>query len=235
MENNLKQKVDDLLNDGYEFQFGSYISEGFNIFGKNVGGFIGFIFIYIVIVTVLGVIPILGQIASMVIAPPLIMGIYIVAHKIQRGEEHQFSDFFKGFDHFGQLVLTNIVMYLLILLAFLPFVFTVFSSGLFQAILSEDPTGILNVFNNFPMWSFILLLPIVYLSIAYTWANMFVVFYNVDFWTALESSRKVISKKWLIIFLFFIVIGILAMLGICLLYTSPSPRDLSTSRMPSSA
>ena len=29
--------------------------------------------------------------------------------------------------------------------------------------------------------------------------------------------------------------GIAAPLGICLLYTSPSPRDLSTSRMPSSA
>ena len=30
-------------------------------------------------------------------------------------------------------------------------------------------------------------------------------------------------------------IAIIAQLGICLLYTSPSPRDLSTSRMPSSA
>ena len=31
------------------------------------------------------------------------------------------------------------------------------------------------------------------------------------------------------------VIQILDYLGTCLLYTSPSPRDLSTSRMPSSA
>ena len=29
--------------------------------------------------------------------------------------------------------------------------------------------------------------------------------------------------------------GRTAMMGFCLLYTSPSPRDLSTSRMPSSA
>ena len=29
--------------------------------------------------------------------------------------------------------------------------------------------------------------------------------------------------------------GILGMFDVCLLYTSPSPRDLSTSRMPSSA
>ena len=31
------------------------------------------------------------------------------------------------------------------------------------------------------------------------------------------------------------VVGVNAMPVICLLYTSPSPRDLSTSRMPSSA
>ena len=30
-------------------------------------------------------------------------------------------------------------------------------------------------------------------------------------------------------------IGVVAVLHVCLLYTSPSPRDLSTSRMPSSA
>ena len=29
--------------------------------------------------------------------------------------------------------------------------------------------------------------------------------------------------------------GIIALVSLCLLYTSPSPRDLSTSRMPSSA
>ena len=31
------------------------------------------------------------------------------------------------------------------------------------------------------------------------------------------------------------LIGLIGFAGICLLYTSPSPRDLSTSRMPSSA
>ncbi len=35
--------------------------------------------------------------------------------------------------------------------------------------------------------------------------------------------------------LVFLVFGLLNMDRICLLYTSPSPRDLSTSRMPSSA
>ena len=39
----------------------------------------------------------------------------------------------------------------------------------------------------------------------------------------------------MIIFLFVLVIGFVYEWNNCLLYTSPSPRDLSTSRMPSSA
>ena len=34
---------------------------------------------------------------------------------------------------------------------------------------------------------------------------------------------------------FLVVSGLSVLVGVCLLYTSPSPRDLSTSRMPSSA
>lgn len=214
MENDLKQKIDDLVHDGYNFRFGHYISESFNIFGKYAGGFIGFIFIYLIIVSFIGTIPILGQIANVVIGSPLIMGFYIVAHQIHRGETYQFSDFFKGFDHFGQLVLMIIAMYILIFLASIPFVIAIYPSGIFQAYMSENPTEILDALRNFPMWSLVLLIPIIYLSIAYTWANMFVVFYNVDFWTALESSRKIISKKWLIIFLFIIVISFIAILGV---------------------
>ena len=38
---------------------------------------------------------------------------------------------------------------------------------------------------------------------------------------------------WVVLALF--AEGLLRLIGVCLLYTSPSPRDLSTSRMPSSA
>ncbi len=212
--NNFKEKIDDLIANGYDFRFGEYISQGFNIFGKYVGGFIGFIIIYIVITSFLGVIPLLGQLISMVVAPPLIMGIYIVAHKIQNEEKPEFGDFFKGFDHFGQLVMTNLVMYLLILLACIPFMAAVFSSGIMQAVMSEDPAEILDASSNFPVWSVVLLLPVFYLTFAYAWSNMFVVFFNVDFWTALEASRKVVTKKWLIIFLFLVVTTFIAMLGV---------------------
>ena len=50
-----------------------------------------------------------------------------------------------------------------------------------------------------------------------------------SFWFQ-EASIDTISMTWNII-----VVAFLGMWLVCLLYTSPSPRDLSTSRMPSSA
>ena len=56
--------------------------------------------------------------------------------------------------------------------------------------------------------------------------------FNTDIVQDAESAIKLIEKKPIDL-----VITDLMMPGItgCLLYTSPSPRDLSTSRMPSSA
>ena len=47
----------------------------------------------------------------------------------------------------------------------------------------------------------------------------------------LNSSTTTSTTDWLTLFLLTFFVGVLG----CLLYTSPSPRDLSTSRMPSSA
>ena len=50
---------------------------------------------------------------------------------------------------------------------------------------------------------------------------------------ALEG--KVIELAYALDTFYFLVMGAFVMWMACLLYTSPSPRDLSTSRMPSSA
>ena len=58
-------------------------------------------------------------------------------------------------------------------------------------------------------------------------------------WRALVSSALAVSAAGGVMVVapqgFFAAAIVLALLCVCLLYTSPSPRDLSTSRMPSSA
>ncbi len=58
------------------------------------------------------------------------------------------------------------------------------------------------------------ILPGIYLAVGYTFIAPMILFYNKDFWQAMEASRRVITKQWFMMLLFLIVIGILAQLGI---------------------
>ncbi|HEY9762317.1 MAG TPA: hypothetical protein V6D07_07305 [Trichocoleus sp.] len=70
------------------------------------------------------------------------------------------------------------------------------------------------------------LIPGLYLAVSYTFAQPLVIDKNIGFWQALETSRKVISKKWfsflgLGLLLILLNIGGLIALGIGLLITAP--------------
>lgn len=184
-------KVNNLISNGYEFDLGKYIQQGFEILKKDIGSFIAFTLITGIINTVLSFIPVIGWIASMLVNPPLFVGFAIVGKRILQNEPYEFKDFFKGFEDIGNLFLTAIIAALLIAVGFI-----------------------------------LLVLPGIYLAVAYTWMYFFVVFYKLEFWPALESSRKIISKNWFSIFAFLIVLffinilGAIA-LGIGLLFTIP--------------
>lgn len=72
----------------------------------------------------------------------------------------------------------------------------------------------------------LLVIPGIYLGVAYSFAIAFVVGKNIDFWEAMESSRKIITRKWFSFFAFLIVLGLIniagaLLLGIGLLFTFP--------------
>lgn len=100
----------------YEVNIGQYLSSGWSLFASKMGGFIGFTFLLVLINIVLGVIPVIGTIASFVVNAPLAAGYYIVAKKLMNGEETQFGDFFKGFDYFLPLFLAGLVSGIFIVL-----------------------------------------------------------------------------------------------------------------------
>lgn len=82
---NIPNKIRDLINNGYEFKLGDYISRGFALMQANLGGFIGFFLIYALIALVLAFIPFVGSLASMVVTPVLTIGPYHVAHLMDKG------------------------------------------------------------------------------------------------------------------------------------------------------
>jgi len=72
----------------------------------------------------------------------------------------------------------------------------------------------------------LLILPGIYLAVAYLFAQLFVIDKNLSFWSAMEASRKVITKKWfsfLGLGLLLALVNILGLiiLGVGLLVTIP--------------
>ena len=172
-------QFDQLINEGYEFRMGDYISRGWELFKMNAGGFVGFTLIYCLVAGVANAIPVLGTLIQLAIGAPLLAGFFIVARKLAHDEPVEFSDFFKGFEHITQLVLGNLVVTIFVIVGLI-----------------------------------LLVLPGIYLAIAYSFVMMVIVFEKIEFMKAMEVSRKVITKNWWNFFLMAFVFAGIAILGI---------------------
>ena len=218
MREKLQPRLNDLLENGYDFKFGTYISESFSILGKYIGGFIGFVLVYIIISFMVNIIPFIGSLVNIVLGPTLIAGAYLVAHKIQKGEQPEFGTFFEGFQRFGEIAIPSILTFIISMLALIPFGIAMsMALGLFSGGFNLEgymTDAMLSGNFNFPFWTFLLLIPVIYLSVGYIYTILFVLFYNAEPWEAMEASRKVVTKNWFIIFIFGFVVGIIVMLGI---------------------
>ncbi|GIV31832.1 MAG: hypothetical protein KatS3mg030_134 [Saprospiraceae bacterium] len=223
MNESTKTRLDAIIDEGYEFRFGDYIGQGFNIAQKNVGGFVLFALVFFLIVIIVNFIPVIGSLANQFfLGPCLTAGAYLVANQVRKGRESQFGDFFKGFNFAGQLALTAVFMTIIIMIAMLPFIFFGGGKELFQWYMEliQNPAMAeegLSVPWEPSVISFLLLLPVIYFAVAYQWAYLFVIFYGFNFWDALEYSRRMITRKWFVFFAFLIVISIIAAAGLILL------------------
>lgn len=75
---------------------------------------------------------------------------------------------------------------------------------------------------------FLFILPGVYLAVAYLFASMLVVDRKMTPWQALETSRRIITKKWLHIFLLALILLSLNFTGVLLLIVGVIPATALT-------
>jgi uncharacterized membrane protein len=127
----------------------------------------------------LSLIPIVGQVAMLLLVPPLVIGYSRHNLKVIRGEQASFSDMFSGFDCFGQAVLMYLVMVVLLILGF-----------------------------------FALIIPGIYLAIAWSYSWKLLAEKRGSFWECMEISRQAITPHWGWAFLLFFVAGLVGYLGI---------------------
>lgn len=216
-----------LIDTGYRFNFGDYISRSFDIVKQEIGPFAGFILIYAIAQGIANAVPIIGGLAtSLFVNPCMVAGLYLYARRVDDREPREFGNFFDGFQHWKELVVVALVQFALgmalmtviILLFGLPSTFLFQREYIFSYETGFSTSQILLVF--------VLMLPVIYLSVAWIFAPLLVIFHGMRGWEALEASRQIISRNWFSMFGLLIVAGIIGILGIlglviALLFTIP--------------
>ncbi len=107
--------------------------------GLTVGTF----FVYMLIIMIVGQIPKVGWVISLLVAGPLILGAVIFSLAISRSKEAKFEQLFEGFKRFGTALVSHLLVLvftlLWALLLIVPGIIAALSYSMTFYILADDP------------------------------------------------------------------------------------------------
>jgi uncharacterized membrane protein len=226
----------------YELDITGCFSRGFELLKNNFSVlFVGALIYWLIQAAMSGLaqIPFFGivvSIASFVIAGPLMGGVFYLFLRVIRGEPGEIGDVFAGFRRaFGQLFLASLVSGLLIGLCLLPFIIMfgiklvplaghLHSSGstpdreTMQAVMSV-------IIVSLPVL-LVCMIPATYLGVCWKFTLPLIVDQELDFWTAMKASWRMVNKHWFHVFGLIVLTSLLNLAGLCvccigLLFTFP--------------
>ncbi len=229
------ERVANLLSNGYKFDLGNYISIGSKILGKNIGGYIAFLFSILIISIVCNFIPVIGALAnSFFISPALSVGFAIMAYRISKNKSTDFGKFFGGFNFIGQLALLNLLLIIIYVAIVIPYILIALGTQIKEIMDlvanyrsgDEDPMLILQFFLSFIVKLIPLFFILLIVQIGFSFSKYILVFGKKGALEAITTSFKIVWKNFISFFLFFVVLFLINVAGaICLLvgllYTVP--------------
>lgn len=235
VEISFDERVKNLLDNGYKFELGNYISAASKILGKNIGGYIAYLFSIIIISIVCNFIPVIGAIAnSFFISPALSVGFAIMAYRISKNKSTDFGKFFGGFNFIGQLALLNLLLIIIYAAIIIPYVLIALGTQIKEIVDlamgyrngDEDPLLILQFILGFIAKLIPLFFIMLIVQIGFSFSQYILVFGKKGALESITTSFKIIWKNFISFFLFFIVLFLINIAGaICLLvgllYTVP--------------
>jgi len=207
--------------DKSQFDFGKNLSLGFDIWKKGFGLLTAFMLIFAVISIIASMIPYIGSFAnSLVISPVLTVGAFLYAYKTDFKLNPEFGDFFDGFKFAGNIVIAQLIMTVAYIVCALPIIMNVMGYFDFNELidLQDDPIAMsemmTDVFSSIskPLLFASILAYLVVGSIC-SFTFLFIAFFGLDAIPALKYSVKFTTKHFLLLFVYYIVITILAFLG----------------------
>jgi len=215
----------------YELDVTGCISGGWRLLQANFGLLFGVTLVYAAIVlalAVLGMIPIAGLLfsaVSFVIGGPLAGGVFYVFILANRGQPTAVGDLFAGFRNcFGQLFLGQLVTSVLSGLCLAP-ALTVLGIGMMPAVVQhrEPSVGVAVAFGVLLLLGMI---PMVFLSTNWVFTLPLIIDRQLDFWTAMKTSWRQVSRHWWSVFALLLLGGLVYLAGLLacgvgVLFTAP--------------
>lgn len=190
------------------FAIGDVIGRGWELVSGNFGLAIGVAAIWI-ISNVAGAIPCLGILISLAVTPILQAGVYRVMLKLHRGEPAEFGDAFTPFStSYLQLFLFTFVQLILIGVSLIPGYALIFMGNML-AQRSEGASLVLSM-----LGLLVMLPPAIYLGVSWSLAMPLIVDKGLDFWPAMELSRKVAAKRFFSVFGLLFLCGLIVFAGV---------------------
>jgi hypothetical protein len=205
----------------YDLDIGACVSRAWQLLtGPRMWPVIGGVAIWIGIqagLSAFAQIPFVGMLfslANFVIGGPLIGGIYYFLLRCIRGEATDVGDVFAGFKYrFGQLFVGQLVVTLLTLAIMLPGLGLIVA-GLIPLFKHHDvaPAGIALI----GVGGIVMLIPLLYFSVSWMFTLPLIMDKRLDFWPAMQLSRRVVGRHWWTTFALSIVIGLIGVAGLIL-------------------
>jgi hypothetical protein len=210
------------LSSNYKIDIGQWFSIGYQHWGSVLGASIGFS-ILLFFVVVLCAIPFVGLLVSLFLLPPLAAGYAIVALAQLKGKRWAFGDFFSGFNWYGSILGVTVLVALIMLACYLPYLIA-YIAFLVVPLQGGGPPG--------P--EALLILPALLLTICgvcffqirYMWAIFLVVDRNFGPIQALRGSWKLTQGQFWMTFVVWLLLQLINSAGLmaCLvgmLFTVP--------------
>ncbi len=204
-----KAYADDLIARAAPIDVFGCLGRSFELWKANLLPLVGVTFVVLLILMILGLVPVLGGIVNLVFAGVFYGGLYYFYLGKLRGEPREFSDGFAGFSlALGPLIVSNLLTVLLTLAAALVLVapWAVFIALAVRGGGQPNPLLIAGVM--------VCALPLVYLGVSWIFTPILVIDKGLSPWTAMEVSRRVVTRQWFRVFFVVLLGGILALLGL---------------------
>ena len=223
---------EEILARDYRVDIGRSFDRAMKLNADNRGLLMGVMVIAYALLFAAQMIPFLGYLAPIFLSGPLIGGMYLVYLKRVRGQPAEAGGVFGGFGpRYWQLMLVHFIQQVLAMALVLPVVL-VFMIPVILAFTRNARGGATSLAMSTGMIASVVILVLIvvpvmlFITTSWVFSLPLVADKGLDFWPAMELSRKVVWKHWWRVFWFLIVATLFAMLGglLCLvgiLFTAP--------------